>query len=169
MFVSLVLLARCTPIHFLLLPHILQNHLSWFILTYTALFLLSHAKAIATGSHSLMMQPPTPPATPPIVHMPLPAPVAPPAPDLHHTSRISGPPGEWWKVRRSAEPEADPPVIWSEDEDEDGEYTNSASTPEPFKQAMHGQQSKGWQEAATLEYNTLVETESLRIWLGLQS
>jgi len=45
-------------------------------------------------------------------------------------------------VRCSAESEAEPPVIWSEDEDEDGEH-NSASVPEPqtFKQAMHGQQS----------------------------
>ena len=56
---------------------------------------------------------------------------------------MSRPPGEWWKVRRSAEPEAEPPVIWSEDEDEDGEQANSASLPEPctFKQAMHGDQA----------------------------
>jgi len=61
-------------------------------------------------------------------------------------------------VRRSAEPEAEPPVIWSEDED--GEQANSASLPEPrtFEQAMHGDQADGWREAATLEYNTLVET-----------
>ena len=68
---------------------------------------------------------PTPPALPAIVHMPLPAPAQHPAPDLRRTSRISRPPGEWWKVRRSAEPD-EPPVIWSEEEDEDGEQANSA-------------------------------------------
>jgi len=54
------------------------------------------------------------------------------------------------------EPEAEPPVIWSQDEDEDGEQAKSASLPEPrtFKQAMHGDQADGWQEAATLKYNT---------------
>jgi len=63
-------------------------------------------------------------------------------------------------LRRSAEPEAEPPVIWSEDEDEDGEQANSASLPEPrtFKQAMHVNQADGWRKAATLEYNTLVAT-----------
>ena len=74
---------------------------------------------------------PTPPALPTIVHAPLPAHAEDPPPDLCRTSRISRPPGEWWKVRRSAEPEAEPPVIWSENEDEDGEHTNSASVPEP--------------------------------------
>jgi len=51
-------------------------------------------------------------------------------------------------------------VIWSEDEDEDGEQANSASLPEPrtFKQAMHVDQADGWRKAATLEYNTLVAT-----------
>ncbi len=68
---------------------------------------------------------PTLPATPPIIHMPLPAPVEPPAPNLCCTLHISCPPGEWWKVRPSAEPEAEPPVIWFEDEDEDGEQANS--------------------------------------------
>jgi len=73
------------------------------------------------------------------VHMPLPAPVEPPAPNLHCMSHILRPPGEWWKVRCSAKSEAEPSVIWSEDEDEDGEYANFASVPEPqtFKQAMH--------------------------------
>jgi len=108
---------------------------------------------------------PTPPASPAMVHAPLPAPVQEPPPDLHRTSRISHLPGEWWKVRRSAEPEAEPPVIWSEDEDEDGEQANSASLPEPrtFKQAMHGDQADGWRKAATLEYNTLVETGTFEI------
>ena len=56
-------------------------------------------------------------------------------------------------------------MIWSEEEDEDGEQANSASVPEPrtFKQAMHGEQSQGWREAATLEYNTLVETDTFEI------
>ena len=65
---------------------------------------------------------PTPSATPPIIHMSLPAPVAPPAPDRRRTSCILCHPGEWWKVRRSAEPEAKPPVIWSENEDKEGEH-----------------------------------------------
>jgi len=63
---------------------------------------------------------PTPPTSPAIVHVPLPALAHDLPPDLRCTSRILRPPGEWWKVRRSAEPEAEPPVIWSEDEDEDG-------------------------------------------------
>jgi len=106
---------------------------------------------------------PTPPASPAIVHAPLPALAHDPPPDLRRTSRISRPPGEWWKVRHSAEPKAEPPVIWSEDED--GEQANSASLPEPrtFKQAMHGDQADGWREAATLEYNTLVETGTFEI------
>jgi len=54
---------------------------------------------------------PTPPASPAIVHAPLPAPAHDPPPDLRCTSCISHPPGEWWKVRRSAEPEAESPVI----------------------------------------------------------
>ena len=68
-------------------------------------------------------------------------------------------------MRHSAEPEAEPPVIWSEDEDEDGEQANSAPLSEPctFKQAMHGDQAHGWREAATLEYNTLVETGTFEI------
>ena len=96
--------------------------------------------------------------------MPLPAPVEPPAPDLHCTSHILHPPGEWWKVRHSAEPEAEAPIIWSEEEDEDGKQATSASVPEShtFKQAMYGQQSDGWQET-TLEYNTLVETGTFKI------
>jgi len=56
---------------------------------------------------------PTPPASPAIVHAPLPALANDLPPDLRRTSCISRPPGEWWKVRRSAEPEAEPPVIWS--------------------------------------------------------
>jgi len=108
---------------------------------------------------------PTPPASPAIVHAPLPALAHNPPPDLRRTSRISHPPGECWKVRRSAEREAEPPVIWSEDEDEDDEQANSASLPEPrtFKQAVHGDQPDGWREAATLEYNTLVETGTFEI------
>jgi len=106
---------------------------------------------------------PTRPGSPVIVHAPLPAPAQHPPPDLRRTSRISRPPGEWWKVRRSADPEAEPPVILSEDED--GEQANSASLAEPrtFKQAMHGDQADGWREAATLEYNTLVETGTFEI------
>jgi len=86
---------------------------------------------------------PTPPALPAIVQAPLTALAHDPPPDLRCTSRILRPPSEWWKVRRSAEPEAEPPVIWSEDED--GEQANSASLPEPhtFKKAMHGDQGDG--------------------------
>src|SRR6266540_881781 len=57
---------------------------------------------------------PTPPASPAIVHAPLPALAHDLPPDLRRTSHISHPPGEWWKVRLSAEPEAEPPAIWFE-------------------------------------------------------
>ena len=77
--------------------------------------------------------------------------------------RVSCPPGEWWKVKHPAEPEAEPeaPVIWSDDEEEnapDGQQVNSVSGQEPhtFKQAMQGSQSDRWRDAALLEYNTLV-------------
>jgi len=66
-----------------------------------------------------------------IAHAPLPASAQDAPSDLHCTLHISCPPGEWWKVMCSAEPEAEPPVIWSENEDEDGEHANSASVPEP--------------------------------------
>ena len=103
-------------------------------------------------------RPPTPPAPAPAPAVPpanpLPPPPA-PAPELCRTTRISRPPGQWWKANRPAQPE---PVIWSDDED-DGELANSASGSEPrtFKQAIHGPQSDSWREATTLEYNTLIE------------
>jgi hypothetical protein len=71
-------------------------------------------------------------------------------------------------VKHPAEPEAEPPVIWSDDEEEDAgndEHANLATDPEPrtFKQAMHGNQSDRWREAATLEYNTLIENGTWEI------
>lgn len=84
------------------------------------------------------------------------------------TTRISRPPGEWWKVKHAAEPEAEAPFIWSEDEEEnaeDAEQANSVSGPEPrtFKQAMCCPQSDRWRDAALLEYNTLVENGTWEI------
>jgi hypothetical protein len=124
--------------------------------------------------------PPVPelaPLAPPVDHPPpqLPAilPAIPPVPHIQQapprrTQRVSRPPGEWWKVKHLAEPEAEPPVIWSDDEEEDAgndEHANSATDPEPrtFKQAMHGHQSDRWREAATLEYNTLIENGTWEI------
>lgn len=89
------------------------------------------------------------PVEPPI-HLPLPPPDLPPIPPVvpsvipaapHHTQRVSHPPGEWWKVKHAAEPEAEPPVIWSDDEEEQiggDQQANMVTDPEPrtFKQAM---------------------------------
>src|SRR6266545_3671057 len=86
----------------------------------------------------------------------------PPIPDApRHTQHVSRPPGEWWKVRHPAEPPAEPPIIWSDDEEDapEEQLANLVSDPElcTFRQAMHGDQSDHWREAATLEYNTLVD------------
>ena len=112
--------------------------------------------------------PDSPPPAPPVDFPP----DHPPTPP-RRTTRISRPPGEWWKVRHPAPPEAEPPVLWSDDEvDEveeddvdDGQQANfaSQSTPHTFKQAMNGPQSDYWREAATLEYNTLVENGTWEI------
>jgi hypothetical protein len=74
-------------------------------------------------------------------------------------------------VKHAAEPgpAAEPPIIWSDDEEEQdadiGDQANTASVPGPptFKQAMNGAQSDSWREAATLEYNTLVENGTWEI------
>jgi hypothetical protein len=115
-----------------------------------------------------------PPLDPPVDLPPPPVPaVVPAVPPLNQvpprrTTRISRPPGEWWKVKHAAEPEAEAPFIWSEDEEEnaeDAEQANSVSGPEPrtFKQAMHCPQSDRWRDAALLEYNTLVENGTWEI------
>src|SRR6266511_3966591 len=70
-------------------------------------------------------------------------PVPPPIPDAPcHTQHVSCSPGEWWKVRHPAEPPAEPPIIWSDDEEDapEEQLANSVSDPEPhtFRQAMHG-------------------------------
>ena len=64
-------------------------------------------------------------------------------------------PGEWWKVKHAAEPEAEAPVIWSDYDEEDpgdGQQVNSVSGQEPrnFKQAMQGSQSDRWRDAVCL-------------------
>ena len=94
--------------------------------------------------------------------LPVLPPIQPPAPEPPRcTQRVSRPPGEWWKVKHAVEPEAEPPVIWSDDEEDPAkdQQANLVSDPEPrtFNQAMHGDKSDCWREAATLEYNTLVE------------
>src|SRR6266545_7861931 len=98
----------------------------------------------------------------PPLQLPILPPVPPSIPDApHRTQRVSCPPGEWWKVRHPAEPPAEPPIIWSDDEENapEEQLINLVSDPEPctFRQAMHGDQSDCWREAATLEYNTLVD------------
>ena len=110
---------------------------------------------------------PLAPLDPPVDLPPPQLPVLPPVPPHvpeppRRTQRVSRPPGEWWKIKHPVEPEAEPPVIWSDDEEDaaaDDQHANSASGPEPrtFKQAMHGPQSDRWRDAALLEYNTLVE------------
>ena len=122
----------------------------------------------------LPVLPPVPEPAPPVNLPPAPIPPAIPAiPPVHQaplrrTQRVSRPPGEWWTVKHPVEPEAEPPVIWSDDEEDDAgndEHANSATDPEPrtFKQAMHGHQSDRWREAATLEYNTLIENGTWEI------
>jgi len=59
-------------------------------------------------------------------------PAFPPVNQAHscRTACVSCPPGEWWKVKHAAEPEAEAPVIWSDDEEEDpgdGQQVNSVS------------------------------------------
>ena len=88
-------------------------------------------------------------------------------------------------MEHPVEPEAEPPVIWSDDEEDaaDDQQANSVSGPEPrtFKQAMHGPWSDRWRDAALLEYNTLVEilmahgrlliflrTKGYWVWLDIQ-
>ena len=66
------------------------------------------------------------------------------------------------------EPPTQPPIVWSDDEEEnanEGEQANSVTEPEPrtFRQAIHGHQSDYWRDAATLEYNTLVENGTWEI------
>jgi len=66
------------------------------------------------------------------------------------------------------EPPTQPPIVWSDDEEEnvnEGEQANSITKPEPrmFKQAIHGHQSDYWRDAAMLEYNTLVENGTWEI------
>ena len=100
--------------------------------------------------------------------LPILSPVPPPIPDAPcYTQDVSHPPGEWWKVRHPAEPPAEPPIIWSDDEEDapEEQLANLVSDPEPhtFRQAMHGDQSDHWREAATLEYNTLVDNETWEV------
>jgi transposase InsO family protein len=94
----------------------------------------------------------------------LPAPQLPPAVQapLRRTLRVSRPPGEWWKVKHAAGPDAEDPVIWSDDEEE---QANLVTTPEPrtYKLAMGGEHSERWREATTKEYNTLVENGTWEI------
>jgi len=124
--------------------------------------------------------PPVPVPVPELPPAPLVPPVDLPPPQLsilppipphvpeppRRTQRVSRPPGEWWKVKHPVEPEAEPPVIWSDDEEDaaDDQHANSVSGSEPrtFKQAMHGPQSDCWRDAL-LEYNTLVENGTWEI------
>ena len=102
--------------------------------------------------------------------LPILPPVPPPIPDApRRTQHVSHPPGEWWKVRHPAEPPAEPPIIWSDDEEDahEEQLANSVSDPEPrtFRQAMHGDQSDHWREAATLTYPW---RKGNWIWMGVQ-
>jgi len=115
---------------------------------------------------------PLAPLDPPVDLPPPQLPVLPPVPPYvpeppHRTQRVSRPPGEWWKIKHPVEPEAEPPVIWPDDEEDaaDDQQANSVSGPEPrtFKQDMHGSQSDRWRDAALLEYNTLVENGTWEI------
>src|SRR5260221_6334825 len=114
--------------------------------------------------------PPVPvPELPPVDLPPPQLPILPPIPPHvpEPPRRTQRPPGEWWKVKHPVEPEAEPPVIWSDDEEDaaDDQHANSVSGSEPrtFKQAMHGPQSDRWRDAALLEYNTLVENGTWEI------
>ena len=117
------------------------------------------------------LPPPDPPVDIPHPEEPLVTPVVPPVLQaaLRRTSRVSRHPGEWWKVKHPVEPPTQPPVIWSDDEDDidpgPTEQANSVVGAEPrtFKHAMQGPQSTYWREAASLEYNTLVENGTWEI------
>jgi hypothetical protein len=64
------------------------------------------------------------------------------------------------------EPPAQPPIIWSDDEEnaDEGEQVNSVTEPEPrtFRQAIHGHQSNYWRDAAT-------QPATLRIIMALSA
>ena len=79
------------------------------------------------------------------------------------TALVSRPPGEWWKVKHAAKPEAEAPVIWSDEEEDPGDgqqISVSGQEPRNFKQAMQDSQSDRWRDAALLEYNTLVKNST---------
>src|SRR6266498_4167522 len=70
-----------------------------------------HAPDNAPLEPPINLPPPDLPPMPPIVPPVIPGPP-------RHTQHISHPPGKWWKVKHQAEPEAEPPVIWSDDEED---------------------------------------------------
>jgi len=121
---------------------------------------------------ALIQQPPPepssqPPPAPFLVSAPLPQPAqVPPSRPLSPspeptrcTTRISRPPGEWWKVKQTE------PVIWSDDDEED-ELANSASSisePKSFAAALKTDQASQWRDAATLEFNILVGNDTWEI------
>jgi len=130
--------------------------------------------------------PSDPPLPPPLQHPPPPpTPIAPSiAPTLDRSTHVSQPPG-WWKTPRPDVPPpviysdsedelnmplqshpADPPVIWSDNEASDDELAMATANSEPprtLKAALKTPQANLWHEAATLEYNTLVENNTWEI------
>jgi hypothetical protein len=108
------------PLYLLFLPHILIHSLIW-------------GGDGDVDDHITATLPPAPvPELPPAPldlpdNLPLPQlppalpPIPPHIPDPpRRTQCISRPPGEW-KVKHPAEPEAEPPVIWSDDEEDPSE------------------------------------------------
>ena len=87
------------------------------------------------------LDPPVNLSPPPSPQLPLLSPVPPPAPvPLCHTQCVSCSSGEWWTVKHAVQLEAEPPVIWSDDEEDaaDDQHANSVSGSEPrtYKQAL---------------------------------
>ena len=114
----------------------------------------------------LPSEPPSPPSAP---SQPLPQPPSDPRPSPsvsssssdapRRTTRISRPPGEWWKVKHNPGV-----VIWSEDEeDESANSALSVTEPKSFAGALKTDQAPQWRDAATLEYNTLVGNDTWEI------
>jgi hypothetical protein len=94
--------------------------------------------------------------------VPQPSPSPPIIPEEHHiqprrSTRISKPPGEWWKVRTPA------PILESDDEDEDEledvQFAGVAAGDEfrNYKQAMKSNDAERWTEATTAEHMTLLQ------------
>ncbi|KAJ3489457.1 hypothetical protein NLJ89_g11528 [Agrocybe chaxingu] len=107
--------------------------------------------------------PHSPAPSPPQSPSPPPAPAPPPAaPEPRRSTRVSRPPGEWWKVTHKVHEPGD-------DDGDDGyeevQFAGLAAGADPrtYKQAMKGDDRHLWQEATQDEYNALNGNETWEV------